>query len=109
MRLTRLQDMVQGWFIGDFAPSVLRTPAVEVAVHHRQAGTVEPLHTHRIATEVTVLISGKARMAGLEMEANDIVMLPPGNAASFESITDTVAVVVKMPSLPGDKYLEALP
>ena len=104
MHLSHLRDMVRGWFIGDFTPTVLRSNAVEVAVQHRAAGCIEPAHVHRVATEITVLVSGRARMAGLDLEPGHILTLPPGTPASFEAITDTICVVVKTPSSPGDKY-----
>ncbi len=40
--------------------------------------------------------------------AGDIVMVEPGEATDFVAITDAVNVVVKMPSVMGDKYLGTL-
>ena len=34
MKHAKLADMVKGWFVGDFAPVVLRSADVEVAVKH---------------------------------------------------------------------------
>lgn len=104
MRTAKLADMTGGWFVGAFAPSVLTTDAAEVAVKHYTAGTTEELHHHRIATEVTVVISGTIRMAGAEWTAGDIIVLEPGEATAFEAVTDVVNVVVKSPGALGDKY-----
>ena len=38
----RLEDMVRGWFVGDFTPSVVRTAAVEVAIQTYGQGHAEP-------------------------------------------------------------------
>lgn len=104
MRLSHLRDMIRGWFIGDFTPAALRSTIFEVAVQHRAAGSIEPAHVHRAATEITVLVSGRARMAGIDLEPGHILTLSPGTPASFEAVTDTISVVVKTPSSPGDKY-----
>ena len=107
MRAARLDEMVKGWFVGDFAPSALRSAACEVAIKHYRAGDREALHHHRIAAEVTAIVSGEVRMGGRVFGPGDIVVLEPGEATEFEALTDTVNVVVKLPSLRDDKYLGA--
>jgi len=97
--------MVRGWFIGDFDPSVIRTPDFEVAVQNFSAGEKETKHVHKVATEVTVIISGECTMNGIGYSSGDIVLISPGNPNQFSAITDVVTVVVKLPSVAGDKYL----
>jgi quercetin dioxygenase-like cupin family protein len=99
-----LDDMVRGWFVGDFEPSVIRMPEAEVAVQRFRAGDIEEEHHHRAAVEVTVIVSGRAIMCGREVTAGDILVLPPGTATSFQALEDTVTAVVKTPSVLGDKY-----
>lgn len=100
----RLDDMTRGWFVGAFSPSLARLDAAEVAVQHFAAGSEEPEHHHRHATEITVIVSGRAVMCGRELVAGDIIVLPPGTATSFRAIEDTTTTVVKTPSVLGDKY-----
>ena len=57
--------MVKGWFVGRFTPTVLSTNDVEVAVKHYKKGDYESAHYHKIATEVTVIISGRVKMNGI--------------------------------------------
>lgn len=104
MKLARLEDMVKGWFVGDFAPVVLPSKEVEVAVKHYVAGDHESAHVHRVATEVTVIVSGSAEMCGRVCQAGDILTLEPGTVTDFRALTDVVTVVVKTPSVKGDKY-----
>jgi quercetin dioxygenase-like cupin family protein len=99
--------MTGGWLVGDFEPTCLRTPACEVACKSYPAGAREPAHVHRIATELTLIASGRAEMCGREWTAGDIVILDPGEATDFHAIEPTMTVVVKMPSVAGDKYLVA--
>lgn len=104
MRTFRLEDMVKGWFVGDFEPAVLRSEAAEVAVKSYEAGAHEPRHMHKVAQEVTVILSGEARMGEQRYRAGDIVLIEPGEATDFEALTEVTTVVVKLPSVAGDKY-----
>ena len=104
MKVFKLADMSRGWFVGDFAPTALRTQAAEVAVKSYAAGTVEGRHMHKIAPEITLILSGRARMNEESFEAGDIVVINPGDATDFEALTDVTTVVVKVPSVAGDKY-----
>ena len=105
MKRHKLDDMVRGWFVGDFTPSLYATQAVEVAVQRYPAGTVEAEHLHRIATEITVIVSGEAEMQGEVLVAGDIVVLEPGEITGFRALTDVVTTVVKLPGAKNDKYL----
>jgi hypothetical protein len=105
MNVHRLEDMTRGWFVGDFAPTLYRTDAVEVAVKHYDAGDAEERHVHRVATELTAVVSGSVRMDGRDLSAGDIVVLEPGDPSDFLAVTDAVVVAVKLPAVPGDKYL----
>jgi mannose-6-phosphate isomerase-like protein (cupin superfamily) len=109
MRHHRLESMTRGWFVGDFDPSALRTDGFEVAVMHYAAGDTEAEHVHRQADEITVVVSGRVVMLGREWEAGDIITVEKYEATSFRALSDAITVVVKTPSIPGDKYLtEAL-
>jgi quercetin dioxygenase-like cupin family protein len=105
MNTGKLQDMFKGWFVGDFNPSLLRTDACEVAVKTYKAGEAEELHHHKVATEVTLILSGRVRMCGKEWGEGDIIVLEPGEATDFLALTDAVNVVVKTPGAKNDKYL----
>ena len=43
-------------------------------------------------------------MMGQRWSAGDIVVVEPGEATDFLAVTDAVNVVVKLPSVAGDKY-----
>lgn len=104
MRHDHLHDMIKGWFVGDFAPAVLRSDACEVAVKHYREGDREAAHYHRVATEITVIVAGRARMCGRDWEAGDIVTVDPGETTDFTALSDVTTVVVKSPSRPDDKF-----
>lgn len=100
----RLDDMVRGWFVGPFAPTALATPGCEVAVKRFAAGEREAPHHHRTATEVTLLLEGRARMGSRELGPGDGLVLPPYTESDFEALTDVLLVAVKAPGQPDDKY-----
>lgn len=105
MKTARLDDMVKGWFVGNFAPTLYRTKDVEVAVKRYKAGDREGAHYHKIATELTVMISGHVRMNGAKYGPGEIVVMEPGDVTDFEALTDAVNVVVKLPGANNDKYV----
>lgn len=105
MRSAKISDMTKGWFVGNFEPSLFRTNDVEVAVKSYKKGEKEAAHFHKIATEITVVVSGKVRMFGREWSAGDIIVAEPNDATSFEALEDSVNAVVKIPGANNDKYL----
>ena len=104
MQLFRLADMTKGWFVGDFVPTAFRTAAAEVAVKSYRAGDREARHHHKVATELTLVLTGEVRLNGTAYGAGDIVRIEPGESTDFEAVTDATTVVVKVPSAAGDKY-----
>jgi hypothetical protein len=104
MKIDELSTMIGGWFVGDFSPNCLRTKAAEVACKHYKAGDHESRHVHKIATEHTLVVSGKVKMNGVELNPGQIATLAPGEAADFCALQDSITVIVKTPSVIGDKY-----
>lgn len=105
MKQARLDDMTKGWFVGAFSPTAHATNSCEVAVKSYKAGEREAAHYHKVATEITLVLSGRVCMAGQEWGAGDIVVLEPGDITDFEALTDAVNVVVKTPGALNDKFL----
>lgn len=106
MKKYNLTDMTKGWFVGNFIPSVLSTNDAEVAIKRYNKGDFEQPHYHKIATEITVIVSGKVRMNNITYTPNDIIMIPPQEITDFECLEDnTTTVVVKHPGANNDKYL----
>lgn len=105
MKYERLENMTKGWFVGAFDPTILHTKDCEVAVKKYNKGDKEAAHYHRIATEITVILSGHVLMADQEWYAGDIIRLEPGEVSAFEALSDAVTVVVKHPGASNDKYL----
>jgi mannose-6-phosphate isomerase-like protein (cupin superfamily) len=100
-----LNIFTKGWFVGNFSPTLIPSDAVEVAVKHYKAGEAEQSHFHKVATELTLVVSGRVRMSGEEVGPGEIIKIEPGQATDFMPLTDATTVVVKMPCVKGDKYM----
>lgn len=96
--------MVGGWFVGNFEPSILKTQDFEVALKKYKQGDTETFHVHKIATEITVIVEGTVFMCGQKWESGSVILLSPGEGTNFEAISDATTLVVKTPSVMGDKY-----
>jgi quercetin dioxygenase-like cupin family protein len=106
MKVTKLDSMKGGWFVGNFDPSLYKTNDVEVAVKRYNAGDYEDWHYHKIATEITTIISGRVEMNGEIYNKGDVIVIEPGQGTDFRAIIETVNVVVKIPGANDDKYLK---
>ena len=62
MKINKIEEMVGGWFIGDFEPSVLKTKDFEVCYKFHHAGEIWDNHYHKVATEINYLIRGKMNL-----------------------------------------------
>jgi len=98
--------MTRGWFVGYFQPTAYKTFACEVGVKRYSAGDYEAAHHHKLATEITVIISGEVEMNGVKYVADDIIVIEPEDSTDFRCLTDVVTCVYKSGSYPGDKYLD---
>lgn len=104
MEIRRIEDFTRGWIIGNFDPSLLKTDKFEVGLLQHKAGEVWPKHYHKIGTEYNVLVSGKMIIQDKELNSGDVFVFTPGEIADPIFLEDCTVLVVKIPSIPGDKY-----
>jgi len=106
MKKAVFKDFIKGWFVGNFEPSLIKTNDVEVAIKEYKAGDYESSHYHKIATEITAIVSGSVEMNGLRYVAGEIIVIEPNERTDFKCLTDVVTVVVKYPGANNDKYVD---
>lgn len=104
MDVLRIEDMVGGWFMGDFEPSAFRTSDVEVGYHTYTKGQEWPKHHHKLATEINYMIRGTMDLLDLRIVAGDVFVIYAGESVKPIYLEDCEMIVVKVPSVPGDKY-----
>lgn len=105
MEKANLDEFTRGWVTGAFEGAFYKTSDMEFAVQKFSKGSKEPSHCHKIATEITVIVKGKARMQDQILNEGDVVRIPPGEYTDFEALEDTVTAVIKHPGALNDKYL----
>lgn len=105
MKISKLDDMTRGWFVGNFVPTLYQTNDCEVAVKQYKVGDCEEKHYHKIATEITVVVMGRVIMFGKEFEKGDIIIAEPFDETGFEAVEDSILCVVKIPGAQNDKYI----
>jgi quercetin dioxygenase-like cupin family protein len=104
MKIDRLENMKKGWFVGNFEPSLYKTEDVEVAIKRYKAGDHEDRHFHKIATEITIIISGEVEINKHRYKKGDMIVVEPSESVDFKAIADAITAVVKIPGALDDKY-----
>ena len=105
IKIYHLKDMVGGWFIGNFTPSVYRTTHFEVAYKKHCKGDMWPRHAQKRAIEINLMVKGKLLIGNMEYMCGDIFIVPPRIFLKPRFLTDCEVVCIKVPSLPKDKVI----
>ena len=105
MKTFNYDNMKGGWFIGNFQPSAHRTKNFEVAYVRHKKDQPWDKHFHKVATEITLIISGKVKINDKIYSSGDIVVIEPNEIADPYFLENTELVVVKTPSDVNDKYV----
>jgi hypothetical protein len=105
MEISNISDFYKGWFIGNFEPSLHKNKEFEVGIKSFTKGEIEPLHYQKLAHEITIVISGKVRIANVILTKDQILEIFPFEKADFECLENAVLVCIKFPSEPEDKIL----
>ena len=105
MKIDKMSNMIGGWFVGDFDPSVYKTDQFEVCYKQHHQGEIWDNHYHKIATEINYLIRGEMKINDTLLCEGDIFLIEPHEISVPEFLTDCELIVVKTPSIKGDKYI----
>ena len=103
MKLMKLKDMKQGWFIGNFEPTAYKTKDFEVCYRTHPKGEKWDIHYHEHITEINLLVNGKMIMQGKTLLSGDIFILEPYEIADPDFLEDCTILCVKTPGIVGDK------
>lgn len=104
MKVYELDDMIGGWFIGGFSPTVYKGD-FEVCYKKHPQGEIWDSHYHKIATEINLLVRGLMKINDVIIHPGQIFVIYPEEVASPVFLEDCELVVVKTKSVPGDKYI----
>lgn len=98
MKVHKIADMVSGWFVGGFEPTVHYTEDFEVNYRLHPAGQHWDTHYHTKVKEINLLVRGKMTLQDQELNAGDIFVLEPWEIANPVFLEDCEVVTVKVPS-----------
>jgi hypothetical protein len=105
VKVLKLKDMKKGWFIGNFEPTVFKTKDFEVSYRTHPKNSNWEVHTHKVTTEINLLIKGKMTMCGKELNSGDIFIVYPNEISDPVFFEDCSIICVRVPSDPSDKYI----
>lgn len=105
MNVHKIEEFFRGWFVGNFNPSVYKTDSFEVGILEHKKGEIWPAHYHEHSVEINYLISGRMSIQEKELVAGDIFVIDKLEIADPIFLEDCKLVVIKTPSIPGDKIL----
>lgn len=104
MNLLNLKDFLNGWVVGDFDPSIIRSKDIEIGILHHTENDKCNLHIHKQTTEINIITKGKMRVNGKVLFSGDIFIIYPMQLAEVEFLEDVTIVVLRTPSIPTDKF-----
>lgn len=104
MIVSNIKNYTNGWMVGDFSPSLIRSTQFELAHHQHQAGEKSVPHFHKETTELNYIVSGELIVSGRHLKAGDIWIYEPNEISDVEFLTYTSLIILRYPSIPGDKY-----
>ena len=106
VKIFKLENFTNGWFIGDFDPSLLKNTGVELAVMNKKKGRgINDFHYHQHCTEINVLIKGKISINDLIINENEIFVFDPNVPSVYEYLEDCTFVVFKNKPSNNDKVI----
>lgn len=109
MKTFNINEMKNGWFIGNFEPSIHKTKQFEIAHHfHPKNECIEP-HFHKQAWELNYVVDGYlSLMINKEtywFSTGDFFMFEQNEYGKLHFFKNTNIMVIKVPSIPGDKFI----
>jgi len=104
VKKNHLDNMVRGWCIGNFTPSIFKTDLFEVGYLKHPKDQIWPAHVHKISDEYNILIKGKMTINNETINQGEIFIIPKNMLTTAKFLEDCEVLCIKVPSLPKDKY-----
>lgn len=105
MKIYETNNLIGGWFVGDFEQTCYKTNACEVCYKVHKAGEFHAAHYHKLADEINYLMSGEMQINGIELKAPCVFVIEKNETAKPIFHTDVHLIVVKIPGHLNDKYI----
>ena len=100
-----LSEMVRGWLVGNFEPSIWKTDQCEVSIKEYKRGDRDERHYHKESIEYTVILNGSVVMNDNIYKHGDVIIINKYESTDFIALTDVTTVVIRDKSIPNDKHM----
>jgi len=104
MIYSRIEKYKNGWFIGDFDPSLLKTKNFECGVKFMKQGDVNPAHYHSESVEINYVCYGKVMFNDILFESDSIILIEKNECSEFKCVENCCLFIVRDGSNVRDKY-----
>lgn len=105
MKTYNIKNYKNGWFIGDFFPSIFKNQFFEVGHHiHKKNEQTFP-HYHSYTTELNYIIKGKLNVSGNILNEGDIWIYESNEISDVKFLEDSEIIIIRWPSIPKDKTI----
>jgi hypothetical protein len=105
MKIYNIKDMINGWFIGDFIPSIIRTDQFEIAHHFEKAGIKCQAHRHTRSTEINYIIDGEAKVNDNFLGSGYIFVYEKDEISDVTFLRDTNLIIIRIPSINDKEFI----
>lgn len=105
MKVSRIEDTVGGWYIGNFPAAAYQTKGFEVSYKIHKKDEDWAWHYHEHLDEINLLISGSMIMCGQTLRPGDIFIVDPKEIADPVFLEDCHVICVKAPNFTNDKIV----
>ena len=104
MKQSNIKQYTNGWFVGDFDPSIFKNPFFEVAHHQHKKGDPTFPHYHQVTNELNYIVRGEIMVDGNHLKSGDMWIYEPWDISDVKFLDDTDLMIIRWPSIPSDKY-----
>lgn len=105
MKTYKFNKMKKGWFIGNFSPTAYKTRRFEVSYKLHKKNEKWPVHYHKKADEINLIVKGKMKIKNKIMNTGDIFVLKKKEVANPIFLKNTYIICVKTTSSKNDKFI----
>lgn len=107
MKVDNILNYKNGWIVGDFEPSLIKSKEFDIGIVNIKKGFVGDKHFHLIHTEYNIIIQGQVLIYNHGVLSDgDIFIYNPKDKSELEFLEDTTILVIKSPATKNDKYYQ---
>jgi len=99
MKILSMDNMIGGWFVGNFEPTAYKTKDFEVSYKVHAKGEKWDFHYHTDVTEINYLVRGEMILQNKTLKTGDIFILEPYEIADPNFVEQCEIVCVKTKSI----------